>query len=240
MKIVQRLYVVCFNIICMLSFCFNGSSGITASAYDPVNASIAVEGIKISDSNSHMYEIVIESLDNFAPVPESDRLFITDSGAGVFNLEITEPGTYVYKIYESPGNDINIIYDDTVYYATVFVTNAEDGGLTYSVSVKEANSKYKSDNVIFADLSSGYTTTYTTTATTRQTSVTSISRTSTRPSVSGAVTTTPSDNNNSVLNLFHTALTGDNAPFGLVTLIMFISAITGLIAFMKRDKERRQ
>lgn len=210
MKIFQRLYVVCFNIICILSFCFNGSFGITASAYEPVNAVIAVEGIKFSDSNSHMYDIVIESLDNFAPVPESDRLFITGSGAGVFNLEITEPGTYVYKIYERPGNDINIIYDYAVYSVTVFAANAEDDSLTYSVSVKEANSEYKSDNVIFADLSSGYTTTYTTTVTTRKTSVTSISIISTIASASGAVTTISADDKNTILNLFHNALTGEN------------------------------
>lgn len=240
MKIVQRLYVVCFNIICILSFCFIGSYGITAGAYEPVKAAIAVEGLKFYGSDTHMYEIMIESVDNMAPVPEYDRLLITDSGSNVFNLAITEPGTYVYKIYEKPGNDVNIIYDDTVYYVTVFAENAEDDSLTYSVSVKEANSKYKSDNVIFENVSLGYNTTYTTTAATSQTTVTSISRTSTRPYASGAVITNPSDNNNSVINLLHTALTGDNSPFGLVTLIMIISAITGLISFMKRNKERGQ
>lgn len=236
MKIVHRLCVVCFNVICMLSFCFNESLGITANAYDTIYAAIDVKGIKISDSNSHMYEIVIESLDNHAPVPESDRLFITESGSGQFNIEITEPGTYVYKIYENPGSNENIIYDDAVYYVTVFTANSEDNRLTYSVSVKEENSEYKSNNVIFADVSAGYTATGTTTVTIRSTTVTSISRTSTRSSASGVVTTTSSGIRNTILN----ALTGDNAPFGLVILIMFISAITGLIAFMKRNKERRQ
>lgn len=232
MRIVQRLYAVCFNIICLLSFCFIGCFSITASAYTPVNADIAVEGVRISESNSHMYEIVIESLDSNAPVPESDRLFITDSGSGVFTIKITEPGTYVYKIYEKHGSDLSIVYDDTIYYVTVFVTNAEEKSLTYAVSVKTENHNYKADCVVFKDVSSGNTTI----STTGITSVTTVTEITT-----AVVTTTDSLGDKKLTELIESVLTGDNTPIGLVLIIMMISAIMGLIMIMmKKDNERRQ
>lgn len=148
MKIVRKIWIVCFNDICILSFCLNS---INVYAYVPVEAAVPVEGIKISDSNSHVYEIVMESLDISSPAPDSDRMLIRESDSGVFNIEITEPGTYVYKIYEIPGYEQNIIYDDSVYYATVYVVSAEDNNLVYSISVREENSEYKSDNVKFVN-----------------------------------------------------------------------------------------
>lgn len=243
MKIVQKLIVFCFNIICMLSFCFMGCFNITAKAYAPVNASIAVEGIKFSDDNSHIYEIVIESLDNNSPSPESDRLFITDNGTGVFNIQITEPGTYVYKMYEKPGDDLNIIYDDNIYYATVFVTNTDDDNLTYAVYITSENYNYKFYNVIFKDVSLGYETSTPTITTTaiEMTSIETISVSTVTEITDSSVTTADSTSDKKTTDLIDIVLTGDNTPIGLLLFIMAISAITGLImAILKKDNERRQ
>lgn len=231
MKIIRMFWIVCFNVICILSFCLNG---INAYAYAPVEAAVPVEGIKISDSSSHVYEIVMESLDISSPAPASDRMLITESNSGAFNIEITEPGTYVYKIYEQPGYEQNIIYDDSVYYATVYVVNAEDDSLVYSISVRKENSEYKSDNVKFANEYIAITT-----GATSQTSVMSTSQTSTT-TLTSCATTTPPDNPKTVIDFVNAVLTGDNMPIGILLLIILISAVTGTIAFLKGNKERRQ
>lgn len=230
MKIIRMFWIVCFNVICILSFCLNG---INAYAYAPVEAAVPVEGIKISDSNSHVYEIVMESLDISSPAPDSDRMLIRESDSGVFNIEITEPGTYVYKIYEIPGYEQNIIYDDSVYYATVYVVSAEDNNLVYSISVREENSEYKSDNVKFVNKYIA-----TTTGTTSQISVTFTSQTSTTTFTS-CVTRTSSDNKKSIIDFVDAVLTGDNIPIGMFIWMMIVSVIIALIAFLKRNKKMR-
>ncbi len=217
MKIVRGLFIVCFNIICILSFCFNENWRITANAYESVYASISVEGMKISDNNSHTYEIVIESLDNSAPAPESDIIIITGSGIGAFNVEITEPGTYDYKIYEIPGSDKNVIYDDSVYYATVFVENAEDNSLKYSVSVKEENSDHKSDNVVFTNVSSS----------------------NNSSSDSSSHTSSSSDDSHPFFDPSNPS-TGDNASLGLMALILLVLPVLIIIELKKKDKEGGQ
>lgn len=175
----------------------------------------------------------MESLDISSPAPDSDRMLIRESDSGVFNIEITEPGTYVYKIYEIPGYEQNIIYDDSVYYATVYVVSAEDNNLVYSISVREENSEYKSDNVKFVNKYIA-----TTTGTTSQISVTFTSQTSTTTFTS-CVTRTSSDNKKSIIDFVDAVLTGDNTPIGMFIWMMIVSVIIALIAFLKRNKKMR-
>lgn len=129
MKVIQKLSYTCFNILCILSFYFFSFLDIKVVAYETIEAIIPVSCLEILDGETHIYEIVIETENDISPQPKSNTLTIMDNGTGEFTIEITEPGTYVYKIYEKSGVNTNIIYDDTVYYVTVFVTNTEEDNL---------------------------------------------------------------------------------------------------------------
>ena len=112
-------------IICVLSF-FVSFSSVMAAVYEPITASIPVEGLKTKGfARRQVYNIAVEALDD-APVPEEDRLLVDEDDKGSFVITIDEPGTFIYKIYEVKGNDSNTVYDDTIYYVTVFVENTEE------------------------------------------------------------------------------------------------------------------
>ena len=84
------------------------------------------------DDSANDYEIVIERLDDVSPMPEKVVTKI-GYGNGSFEIGIDEPGTYQYKVYENAGDNSRIIYDDTTYTVTLFVTSDDDGNLDYEV-----------------------------------------------------------------------------------------------------------
>lgn len=84
------------------------------------------------DSAANEYEIVIEELDEASPMPDKITKKIS-SGDDSFTIGIDEPGTYQYKVYENAGSDSKIIYDDTTYIVTLFVTSDDAGILDYQV-----------------------------------------------------------------------------------------------------------
>ena len=104
-----------------------------ANSYTPVDADIPFSCEKADADGGATYEFVIEPLDAVSPVPKQNTVTISGSGNGAFAVEITEPGTYQYKVYEKKGSNSDIIYDETVYMVTLFVTNDDAGGLEYQV-----------------------------------------------------------------------------------------------------------
>lgn len=245
MKIVRKLICAYFNILCILSFCFFSFSGIKAKAYAPIEAVIPVSCLEIPDSSKHTYEIAIESQSNNAPVPASDTLSITESGTGEFTIEITEPGTFVYKVYEKTGTDINIVYDDTVYFVTVFVTNTEENSLNYAVAAINAEKNTKNDKVTFKDVLSSdivITTSSVVTeelSTSSRVSVTTVTETST----SAGITSDSSDRKTIINDLISSVMTGDSMPIRLLFIIIGVSLAVALIMIMlkkRKNDERRQ
>lgn len=101
------------------------------------------------DSAANEYEIVIEKIDKASPTPEKITKKIS-SGDESFTIGIDEPGTYQYKVYENAGNDAKIIYDNTTYTITLFVTSDDLGNLDYQVILSKGG-MVKPTKVSFAN-----------------------------------------------------------------------------------------
>lgn len=116
--------------------------------YTPITVFIPVE-VK-AEAGSDDYEIVIERLDDDAPMPVSDTMIFRGEGQSKVGIEIDEPGTYKYKIYERSGKNENIIYDDTTYTVTLFVTQDDDSNLQAEITLSKGG-LVKPSSVRFAN-----------------------------------------------------------------------------------------
>ena len=90
--------------------------------------------------------VTIEAL-NDSPAP--DELVIENIDKGAFIVTFSEPGDYQYRICQKPGNNDNIIYDETVYIVTVSVLRDDDGDLYTILSINFENDSFKQDDIIF-------------------------------------------------------------------------------------------
>ena len=104
--------------------------------YMPIMAYIPVT-VKNDASGKEKYEVVIEKIDDGAPMPKKDTLVFKGAGKDKFGIEIEEPGTYQYKIYERTGKNKKVIYDDTKYTVTVFVTHDDNGILDAKIILSD-------------------------------------------------------------------------------------------------------
>ena len=130
----------------------NSSISYTAKAegvYTPVNAVIHFTCLKPRDLKDTTYSICIKTENSAAPLPQKDTVLINKSGEGSFKIEITEPGTFVYRVYQEKGNDKDVKYDDTQYDIYVYVTSDEKDRLSYMVSVNYADTDVKPISVSF-------------------------------------------------------------------------------------------
>ena len=147
MNALRRVPVIAAG--CLLFFVFSGT--VPAAAEDPevLTARIPIQCMDFSGGQTHTYEIRIAPENTASPAPLSDTLSVAEDGTEYFELHLTEPGTFVYRIYEQAGNDPVIRYDQNVYHITVEVVNNENGGLIYSVTASENDKKRKTDRIIF-------------------------------------------------------------------------------------------
>ena len=179
--------------VCLLSCFVFSSFEIKALAYVSLEVEIPVTCLEIADGNTHVYQIVIEAENSYSPVPRSDTLEITENATGKFEIEIDEPGTFVYKIYEKEGNEPDVKYDTNIYSVTVFVEDVSDDTLKYAV-VAEINGKDdKPDRIQFENAAETDIVTTTTTPVTTETVVTTTEQDSSSDNsevtTTGAVTT---------------------------------------------------
>ncbi|SCW43084.1 pilin isopeptide linkage domain-containing protein [Ruminococcaceae bacterium YRB3002] len=126
-KIPALMLAVC---AVLLSFVFPSNAEFH---YTPINMMIPFACEKANVAGGGKYDVVIEPLESSNPMPDEDTITIIGNGVGVFTIEIDEPGTYLYKVYEKTGDDSHIIYDDTQYTVTLFVTTDDDGVLECQV-----------------------------------------------------------------------------------------------------------
>ena len=145
----KRLRITLAAFLCLVCLAAVFSSSLTAGAYTPIKAVIPISCLKVSDSGASTYEIQIEQESPDAPMPNEKAIQVAQNGKGSFTIDITEPGTYRYRIFEKAGNDPNINYDKRTYIAAVFVENGADGKLVYSLSVSEFGKDSKLDGVDF-------------------------------------------------------------------------------------------
>lgn len=148
---ILRVKYICLNVLCVFLLFFFSVRVFADAVYTPVEAVIQVFCLEINGNADCVYKVAIEPGNDNAPVPESETIVVQNGGIGEFKIRMTEPGTYVYKIYELAGSDGEIIYDDTVYYVTVFVTHSDEEGLKYSVSAAASDSTGKPDTVEFSN-----------------------------------------------------------------------------------------
>ena len=238
--------------ICLLSCFVFTFYEIKALAYVTVGAEIPVTCLKISDDKTHIYEIVIKSENDISPKPKSDMLEITEDGSGKFEIDIDEPGTFNYIIYEKSGDDPNIKYDTNIYNVTVFVEDISDGSLQYAVSATIVGKDKKPDKIEFQDavlvetdvVTAATTTLVTTVPTTTAavpdetvttTTVTAAAVTTTVPTeTTAAVTTTKS---NPVKRIVTTVMTGDTMPMRTLRITMLSAMVILILTFFTKQRK---
>lgn len=91
--------------------------------------------------------VVMEAL-NGAPSPETAELA---AAQGSFEVTFTNPGNYQYRIFQRPGEDERIRYDQTVYQVTLFVMSDDDGRLSASVTVGTDGDAHKPESIAFVN-----------------------------------------------------------------------------------------
>lgn len=118
--------------------------------HSEIEAIIPFTCAKVESNTANDYEIVIEKIDEASPVPGTLTQTVNGSGDGFFTITIDEPGTYQYRIYEKAGTNSKIIYDDTSYTVTLFVTSDDAGNLDYQVILSKGG-MIKPTEVAFAN-----------------------------------------------------------------------------------------
>ncbi len=228
--------VFSFVFVCILSFCFVGQEYARAEDYQTIEAEIPIVCMKVQEREGQDYDIIIEPDDQFSPRPRNEHLMLTEHGTGKFQIDVSEPGTYSYRIYEKPGEDESIIYDSRVYYMTLFVVSNQIGGFSWSISAKIYGEDGKP--YIFEFRNEGISQ--------RSTPVIELSYPSepeedsypkehSRPEIS--YESHPESSGSTDRNLFGT---GDKAPIFLFSVTAVCSAVVSVILSSSRKKHLRK
>lgn len=90
--------------------------------------------------------VVIESIDD-APLPEVTEF--ENVSNGTFEICYTEPNDYYYKLYQIPGSQYEVIYDEKVYSVIVSIFVDENGELYPVITVSIDGSDHKPDKIVF-------------------------------------------------------------------------------------------
>ncbi len=136
---------------CAMFLVLLGQVAQAGSTNETLDAEIIVNCLQISDSSEGNYIVAIESVDESQPAPKQDKLDIKGDGTGSFVIAVSEPGTYNYIIYQEPGSDEEIQYDDKVYHVKVFVAQLESGELSVNVSATVGDNGEKPDKIEFVN-----------------------------------------------------------------------------------------
>lgn len=144
----QRKYIVTVIFLLALLFCL--PTGIHAEgSYSTITASVPVSFFAPSRGTNDC-AAVMETI-NDSPEPLLSLIEFNGSGTEEFNIDINEPGTYRYTVYQKPGTDGGIVYDDTVYSVIVFVTADSSKELKYAVTATASDTGRKPDTIEFTN-----------------------------------------------------------------------------------------
>ncbi|MBQ5334704.1 MAG: LPXTG cell wall anchor domain-containing protein [Oscillospiraceae bacterium] len=226
-------------VVCLLSFSLFAEGTLTAEAYAPLKAEIPVFCQAVPGADTQIYQIAITP-DASAPVPASGSISVTENSGGVFEIGITEPGTYRYQISETAGSDDSITYDGRVYEVTVFVENGAADTLVYAVTANEAGDAEKADQIRFENAAEAETASVTETETTTETTATTDTTETTETTETTAVTTTAEEHTNPIISIINHITTGDDFP--VIALLLGLTASLGAAAaaFLFRRKTREK
>lgn len=226
----KRIKILIPAFVCLLSLFVLLSGTQTAFAYETIRVNIPVDCLAVYGNNTHTYELKIESENDSTPEPVRDILTVNEDSTGAFEIDLTEPGTYHYTIYEVAGSDTDIQYDSSRYNITVYAENSENDRLRYTIIAYKTGAESKAEKIAFRD--TGLSVTETTTAAT----ITTTARTTTAvTTVTTAVTTR--ERNTSIIN---SILTGDSFPAHAIRLVMLIAAMTAIFAFLFKKNQNEE
>ena len=141
----RRLFAASLIVLGLLCFFWNRNV-MRAFNYEEVKARITFVCQKIDGLKNNSYQICIKPESSTNPVPDKDTIVIDGSGKGEFLLDLTEPGTYNYLLYQKEGSEKGITYDNVKYDVHVFVTSDDNGKLDYSVTITYADSDTKPED----------------------------------------------------------------------------------------------
>lgn len=237
--------------VCLLSFIMSFVLGTAAYAYVPVNADIAVDCLDIPEKTEHTYNIKIERENESYPAPKFDHIEISENGTGHFEIDITEPGTFTYRLFEVSGDDAEIDYDKNVYIVTVFAENSTDDSLVYSVSANILGKSSKTESIEFKNIVLGSKIMSTTTApiadsgsyavtTTASTTTAAAATTASVSSTAPSVNNDNNKNNNSITEFVGSVLTGDSFPAHTVRMIALLAILTAVTSFLLKRKGKEE
>ena len=220
-------------VVCLLSLFVLFSGAYTAFAYDAITVNIPVNCIEVYGNNTHTYEVKIEPENEDTPAPVSDVLTISEDGSGSFEINLTEPGTSHYNVYEIAGSDANIQYDSSSYEIVLYAENTEDDGLRYAITAYMKGTDSKSEQISFQD-----NVLYEKRTFSSETTTTVSETTTTAAEVTTSVTTKEQTTEFKIMN---SILTGDTFPAHAIRLVMLVSALTAIFAFLfKRNHEEEE
>ncbi len=214
--------------VCLLSLFVLLSGTQAAFAYETVSVNIPVNCLEVYGNRTHTYDLRMESADEESPEPVRDILTMTEDSTGAFEIDLTEPGTYHYSIYEIAGSDADIRYDSRRYNLTVYAENNESGGLVCSIIAYSAGADRKAERIAFQD---EVISVETTTASTVMTTASSAASAVTTDTTAATAKQTTS------INIVKSILTGDSFPAHAIRLVMLTAAMTAIFAFLfKREQ----
>ncbi|MBR5682138.1 MAG: hypothetical protein IKW96_02480 [Ruminococcus sp.] len=240
MKAVRRFAALTAVYMVSVFFCVFGAQ--SAYAYEAVCARIPVNCYEFSELEDLEYRIRIEAETFGAPVPEKDILEISEDGTGYFDISITEPGTFRYKVYEIAGDDINISYDEKNYAVTVYVERTDgeklvhsvvagnlDGSKSSKIEFRNASVNGKGANRDISDDNNTVTTTVTDTA---------AGTTAATVTTTAAVTTSAAKAEKApIKKIVDSVLTGDSFPAHTVRAVMAVAGLAAVYTFLFRRKD---
>ena len=130
--------------VCLCSFTVHADR-----LYEPVEAVIPFDCINKEGVKNASFRIRMKAEKQGVPVPQNSLITLDKAGKGEFRITVSEPGTYVYRVFQEKGSDTAVRYDDTKYDVHVCVLNGEDDKLIYTVSVNYADTDVKPTTLAF-------------------------------------------------------------------------------------------
>ena len=139
------------------------SSSAPESAPKEIEVPVQIDLTGTLPDTAEDFEIVLKpaSSEETNPMPagsENGAYTLTVKGDGSASLtahfpeiEFTRVGIYHYTITQTPGSNSDCYYDPAVYALTVYVINAENGGLEKSFTLYKDNSTVKTDKALFTN-----------------------------------------------------------------------------------------
>ena len=251
-------------VMCLLSvFLF---SAVTARvfAYTAVTALIPVSCFDASVVKGHVWKIKIEPENEYSPTPEINSIEIKEKGDGEFKINISEPGTYKYKIYEETEDNIKA----NIYDVTLYVQYVSEDELAYSVSAHTLGNMHKTEVVEFRNMILADEVVVTTTASEATVTTVTLSETSDTTSGTALISETSIAENTSssettenvsssapstsaieqqtttskapVKEFLGTIMTGDNFNLRGLIIAMIFCIMTAVSAFLLKNNKREE